>query len=182
MKRPFARVLALLLTVLMLLALTACQGQAPASSAVSVAESSAAEPSGAEASAAPASSESSASGQETSAATPYATMEEYVATSEMQQAIESIRSTVDSSLMTVELAGEGNRLIYNFTYQNLEGQDLAALGDALKKTLEGEDMITTYRNIAQALKPVVAVDDPVVVVNYRTPDGTLLAGKEYTAD
>ena len=176
MRRPFARVLALLLAVLMLLALTACQGQAPASSASAATESSAAE------SSAPASSESSASGRETSAAGAYATMEEYVATSEMQEAIESIRSTVDSSLMTVELVGEGNKLIYNFTYQNLDDQDLGDLGDALKKTLEDEDMVSTYRNIAQALKPVVAVDDPVVVVNYRTPDGSLLAGKEYTAD
>ena len=108
-------------------------------------------------------------------------MKEFAASEQVQSALASIKSTLDADTMDVELVGEDNKLIYNFTFKNLDGQDLTALGASLQEALEGDSMASTFGNIAKSLVGAVTVKDPTVQVNYLAPDGTLLAGKEYAA-
>ncbi len=185
------KVLYCLFTLCLALSLTACAGGSASSPASTAGESSSASEAGSSeavssqesaASAESSSAESSAAQEESSAATGlYATVKEFAASEQVQSALASIKSTLDADTMDVELVGEDNKLIYNFTFKNLDGQDLTALGASLQEALEGDSMASTFGNIAKSLVGAVTVKDPTVQVNYLAPDGALLAGKEYTA-
>lgn len=172
-----------LLAFTLLLSLAACAGNnaSSGSSAVSSAESDPAQESTVESTPAQTEETSSEDAPAETGDGLYATLEDYVATQEMQQAVQTIRDSLDTDLMDVELVGQGSKLIYNFTYQNLEDQDLSALGQALASALEQEDMQSTYTNIASTLSGMIEGGNVTVEVNYLAPDGTLLAGKEYAA-
>ena len=106
----------------------------------------------------------------------YATMEEYVQSDEMQAQIASLQQTIDAQGLSMTITGEGNKLIYTYTYLS-EVSDL--VGDALESALQQQS--STFESVAETLKQAVDVDNPVVVVRYLSSDGTEICSMEFGA-
>ncbi len=183
MKKNLIRLAAAALSAACLLSLSACGGKkdgqsssssTPASSAA--VSSTVSEPESSVAST-PASSTAglTASGK-------FATVEEFVNSDVMQSQFESMKSALEGdSGVTVDLTGEGNKLVYTFTYADLDDvEDMDALSEALEASVE--EMASTFQGVATALKDAVEAENPVVAVRYAAPDGTLLLDHEFTAE
>lgn len=107
----------------------------------------------------------------------YKTMEEYVNSSEVQKQISSLKQEVQSSGMNIELKGEGDKLIYVYTIDSAYVVD--GLGEQLKTALTKE--ASTFEQVAEELKKEVAVQNPIVVVQYVDSDGNDIHVQEFTA-
>lgn len=180
MRKPVVRAAILALAAGALLSLAACsaggsQAGPSANSSSGLAVGSSAESAGALTSSQAAGAAGESSGK-------YPTIADFLESDLMRSQVASARESLGGDLMDIDLAAEGNRLVYSFTYRDLEGQDLAALGEALAAELETENLASAYRSIAATLQSAVDVADPVVVVTYLAPDGSTLASKEYQAE
>lgn len=107
----------------------------------------------------------------------YKTMEEYVNSSEVQKQISSLKQEVQSSGMNIEMKGEGDKLIYVYTIDSAYVVD--GLGEQLKTALTKE--ASTFEQVAEELKKEVAVQNPIVVVQYVDSDGNDIHVQEFTA-
>lgn len=191
MKKFSVRLTACALSALMLLSLSACGGSASsADSSKAEGISSAVEEVKEDASSvaeeiSAAESQEEASSESTTglpASGKFSSIADFVNSDIMQSQFESMKSSLGGDTMDIDLLGEGNKLIYNFTYLDLDGQDLEALGSALASALDTDSMSSTFSSIASSLKDAVDVDNPLVVVNYLAPDGSTLASKEFAAE
>lgn len=112
---------------------------------------------------------------------PYANVEEMLADETVASAMEESLSAMESEGLSMEIKGEGNRLLYTFTYESLdENTDLEQLGSALEEAVSG--MSSTFESIAGSLADTVQEANPVVVVIYQTADGTELYSGEFSAE
>ena len=108
----------------------------------------------------------------------YKTMEDYVKSSEVQEQISSVKSEVENAGMSIELKGEGNQLIYVYTI------DSAYVTDSTASQLESglSSQSSVFVELASALKDEVAVDNPVVVVQYVDSDGNEIFSQQFNAE
>ena len=107
----------------------------------------------------------------------FATMEDFVKSDIVQAQLESMKESMDTDDMTMEILGEGNKLIYAYTFK--EAQDADVMGPALSAGLETQ--AATFENIASTMATVVEVENPVVVVRYLNSDGSELCSQEFSA-
>lgn len=127
-------------------------------------------------------SEESASQQETAATDSpvsgkYSSIEEFAASPEVQDEITGINESLESQGMTVEVVGEGNKLIYNYYYTELVNQE--GLGEALEEGLTAE--ADTFSDVAASISEAVDVENPVVVVRYIDANGEVIHSQEFPA-
>lgn len=106
---------------------------------------------------------------------------DYVRSDVMQERLTQLRTAQGSDTLSIDMGADGDRLIYSFTYKNLDGEDVDGLALALGSILEGTAMSNSYSQLAASLTEAVAVENPSVLVQYLTPDGQLITSKEYTA-
>lgn len=108
----------------------------------------------------------------------YATVEDFVNSDSMQKQLESMKSSLSGEGMTIDVTGEGDKLIYTFTYTEDLGEDqIESVSAALESALE--QMSGTFEGVASSLKAAVEVESPVVVVAYVAADGTELCSREF---
>lgn len=122
-------------------------------------------------------SSSAASGEATPAGTKFATMKEYAESPEVQKQMETMADLYKDSGLTFTMTGEGNKLIYTYTYP--EGVNTSGMADAMDGI--ADQMAPTFELIAETLKNVVEVDNPVLVVKYMDADGTELYSREFSS-
>ncbi len=108
----------------------------------------------------------------------FATVEDFVKSDIMQKQLDEMKSQLGDQAGSLEVTGEGNKLIYTFTF-DLGDQDAETVGAALENALESAS--GTFETIATTLKDAVKVENPVVVVTYVASDGTELCSKEFAA-
>lgn len=108
----------------------------------------------------------------------YATMEDYVNSEAVQNMVDSMLSSLEQQGISIVLKGDGNRLIYEYTYQ--EQVDAGTAAPALESALS--DQSATFAQVAASLKAVVDVEDPIVMVTYRNADGSEIYSQEFTAE
>lgn len=108
----------------------------------------------------------------------YASMEEYVESPVIKDTIDSLLETMESMGMNIEVKGDGNKLIYEYTF--LQQMDADTVKESLETSLESQ--ATTMESVAKSLIGVVEVDTPVVVVRYLNADGSELYSREFTAN
>lgn len=109
----------------------------------------------------------------------FANIEALMASEEMKSELDSMLNSMKSDEMDVTVTGEGNKLVYTFTYKDVGDMDLDELSaalDAATDTLSG-----TFETIASSLATTVKEADPTVVVIYNAPDGTGLYNHEFHA-
>lgn len=192
----------LALCAAMMLAVTACGGNkdesssaAPSSSAVTSEVSKAPESSAApeasaapessaapEASAAPESSSaesSSASDAGTASLGAFASVEEFAASDDIQSQIEAMKESLNDAGMDIAVTGEGDKLIYTYTYQELTDED-GTMADTIKTQMDAQ--ASTFTTVANTIKAAVDVENPVVVVRYLDANGEEIFSGEYPAE
>lgn len=103
---------------------------------------------------------------------------DFVNSKEMQEQLESIKSSVEGQGMSIDVTGEDNKLIYTYTYT--EDLDLTGAADILKAGLDSQ--ADTFKEVAASLKDAVNVENPVVVVTYLDSEGNEIYSAEFTAD
>ena len=176
MKKISIRLLALSLAICLIPALGACSGGRSEHSAV---DSSAASSSALESEHVDSAPVSSAAVGGLGENDKFATMADFANSDAMQSQLDGMKAQFGGDDSALEITGEGNKLIYTFTY-DLGGQDAKIISAALEEALK--PMASTFGSIAASLKEAVEVDDPVLVITYKTSDGTELFSKEYSAD
>lgn len=173
MKKNLVRLFTCAVAAACMLSLAACNsGDKTTSSTAgtsSASVSSAAESSGA----------ASSDAASTTAAGKFATVEDFVNSDILQSQLESMKSSMGSDGLAIDVTGEGNKLIYTFTYSDLGDTDVETLKAGLESALD--QMSSTFEGVASSLKEAVEIDNPVVVVTYVGDDGTELCSKEFSA-
>lgn len=182
-----------------MLALTACGGKKEgSSSAASAASSSVATESsaaGSEASSAPeasagtdasaapeasagtGSSAASAAGEVSLGA--FASVEEFAASEDIQNQIASMKEALNEAGIDIAVTGEGDKLVYTYTYQELTDED-GSLAESIKTQMDAQ--ASTFTTVANTIKVAVDVENPVVVVRYLDANGEEIFSGEYPAE
>ncbi len=191
MKKNLIRLATSVLGMACVLSLAACGGMggspkagnssaAPASSAVSAADPTVSAVESSEASGSISGMVSSAA-QNAAVTGKFASVEEFVNSDLIQSQLETLKSTAEESGTGIDITGEGDKLIYTFTYGDLGELDETAkstMASALESALDAQ--ADTFTGVAASLKAAVEVENPVVVVRYVTSDGEELYSQEFT--
>lgn len=95
---------------------------------------------------------------------------------EMKEQMETQTAALEGTGLSVELAADGSKLIYNFT---ITDSNVAAALDvaALESSLDSQ--ASTYEAIASTIPLAVEVENPSVVVRYLDSTGAELLSKEF---
>ena len=109
----------------------------------------------------------------------YANIEALMSSEEMKSQLDSVLESMKSDDMDVTVTGQGNKLVYTFTYKDVGDMDLGELSDSLSEATE--TLGGTFETIASSLAPLVKEANPSVVVIYNAPDGTELYNHEFNA-
>ena len=109
----------------------------------------------------------------------YANIEALMASAEMKSQLDSMLEGMKSDEIDVTVTGQGNKLVYTFTYNDVGDMDLGELSDSLGEATEA--LGGTFETIASSLAPLVKEANPSVVVIYNAPDGTELYNHEFNA-
>ena len=131
MKKIVLRILSLGLASVLALSMTACSGDNNSSA------SSAATNSSASSAAASSSAVESDSSEASAGALPgkFATIEEFVNSDIMQEQIDSITSSLKDSGMNIKITGEGDKLVYTYTYET-DTTDIEGLAEMLESGMD----------------------------------------------
>ncbi|MCI8505228.1 MAG: DUF4854 domain-containing protein [Lachnospiraceae bacterium] len=108
----------------------------------------------------------------------FATVAEFANSEEVQSELAAQKKSLEGSGMDIAITGEDNKLIYTFTYLEMENQE--GMAEALQQGLEAEK--TTFSGVAKSIKLAVDVENPVVVVRYLDSTGAEIYSAEFTAE
>lgn len=181
MKKNFVRIFACVMAASAILTMTACGSDNTSSTASSGASSSVSSA----VSSAPESS-TPAESSEVSSSTgvvglnangKFDTIDGFVNSDIVQSQLDSLKTSAEDSGMNITITGEGNKLIYTFTYG--EGTDTEGMAEALEAALETQ--ASTFEGVAASLTEAVEVEDPIVVVVYADSEGNEIYSREFTA-
>ena len=106
------------------------------------------------------------------------TIEEFVNSDIMQEQIDSITSSLKDSGMNIKITGEGDKLVYTYTYET-DTTDIEGLAEMLESGME--DQTSVFEGVAASVKLAVDVESPVVVVRYLDSEGNEIYSREFTA-
>lgn len=127
------------------------------------------------------SSEAESSEEESSKSTGsklYDTVSEYVQSSIFQGQLASMKESMAESDMDIDIVGEGNALVYVYTYP--AGTPTEGLAEALESVMQGQEQ--TFIDVATSIKAIVNEENPVVIVRYVESDGTVIYEQEFEAE
>ena len=183
MKKNFVRIFACVMAASAILTLTACGSGNNTSSTASAGAASSSVSSAV--SSAPESSASVESSEVSSSAGiaglnangKFDTIDGFVNSDIVQSQLDSLKTSAEDSGMNITITGEGNKLIYTFTYG--EGTETDGLAEALEAALDTQ--ASTFEGVAASLKEAVEVEDPIVVVLYADSEGNEIYSREFTA-
>lgn len=107
----------------------------------------------------------------------YSSVEEYVNSEEVQSQLSSLEKSLEGSGMKIKVTAKDNKMIYNYTYDNMEKSD--ELAEQLEEAMQAQD--STFQATADGIKSEVGVDSAIVVIEYVDKNGEMIYTKEYTA-
>ena len=105
-------------------------------------------------------------------------MKAYVESEEVQSQLEAMLASLEEQGMQMEVLGEDNKLIYRYTFTNMEKQD--GMAEQLEKSMEAQT--ETFTMVANSLKTYVEVEDPMVIVEYLDANGEEIYTAEFKAE
>ncbi|BCI61310.1 hypothetical protein BN3661_01029 [Eubacteriaceae bacterium CHKCI005] len=109
----------------------------------------------------------------------FSSIDAYVKSDTVQSQLETLLDSLDGSGMEMTVKGEGNKLIYEYTF-NTDLGDTDTVAASLEQALDAN--ASTFESVASELKKEVNVDNPVVVVRYLSGDGSELCSREFSAE
>lgn len=108
----------------------------------------------------------------------FASVADFAASDAVQSQLASLKETLASSGMDINITGEDNKLVYTYIYP--EGTDTSNIADTLKSAMASQ--ADTFKNVASSIKAAVEVENPVVVVRYVNADGSEIYSEEFAAE
>lgn len=118
------------------------------------------------------------SGSDAAAFEKFPDMKAYVESEEVQSQLEAMLASLEEQGMQMEVLGEDNKLIYRYTFTNMEKQD--GMAEQLEKSMEAQT--ETFTMVANSLKTYVEVEDPMVIVEYLDANGEEIYTAEFKAE
>lgn len=105
-------------------------------------------------------------------------IEMYVESEEVQSQLDEMVASIEEQGMKMEVLGEDNKLIYRYTFTNMEKQD--GMAEQLEKAMGTQ--AETFTMIANSLETIVDVEDPMVVIEYLDVNGEEIYTAEFKAE
>lgn len=179
MKKNLIRLLAAALGVACVMSLSACGGNGgdkKTSSTAPVSSTAA----GTEASTAGTESTPASQAGDVSSEKPLSeleTVEDFVNSSLIKGQLDSMKEEMSGQGLDIDITAEGNKLVYTFAYQDLQGADRDTVAAALEGAMDS--MAATFEDIAAQLKDAVEQDDVSVEVRYLDDQGEELCTREF---
>ena len=106
-------------------------------------------------------------------------IEDYLNMPEVKAQMDALIDSMSGMGMTIEVTGEGNKLIYSYYFDTQLG-DVETIRAGLEEGIKAQE--ATFKTIAKSLKEEINVENPVVVIKYFNADGSELYTVEFTAD
>lgn len=106
-------------------------------------------------------------------------IEDYLNMPEVKSQMDALIDSMSGMGMTIEVTGEGNKLIYSYYFDTQLG-DVETIRAGLEEGIKAQE--ATFKTIAKSLKEEINVENPVVVIKYFNADGSELYTVEFTAD
>lgn len=178
MKKNVVRIFAAMMALCLALSLTACgstqSGTSSAANESSTVQESSTQEESQTSEKTPATTEEGQDETDT-AGTAYAfgSMEEFVNSDEIQSQLEAMQTEE----LGVTVTGEGNKLIYTYTFA--EGTATDGMAEALDSAVQAQ--ASTFESIAASIALAVDVENPVVVVRYQDSTGAEIYSAEFSA-
>lgn len=104
-------------------------------------------------------------------------VEDYLNSEEVQSQLSTLEKSLEGSGMNIKVTAKDNKMIYTYTYDNMEKSD--KLADQLETAVAAQD--STFQTTADKIKSEVGVDSAIVVIEYVDKNGEMIYTKEYTA-
>lgn len=108
----------------------------------------------------------------------FATVKEFAESDMIQEELEELKNSLKGSGMDITITGDEDKLIYTYTYSELENMD----GFAEQLAAAMEDKAETFETIAASIREVVDVENPAVVVTYVDANGEEIYSVDFTAE
>lgn len=106
----------------------------------------------------------------------YASIQDFLDDPEVAEQLEGMIADLGDDIK-VALSADGDRLVYTFAFTM--GVDIEATRAALAKQMSDPSFASTFEGIAAALREVINVSNPSVVVSYWSRDGVEIYSQEY---
>lgn len=104
-------------------------------------------------------------------------LEDYVNSEEVQSQFSTLQKSLEGSGMNIKISAKDNKMIYTYTYDNMEKSD--ELAEKLEAEMQTQD--SKFQATADSIKTEAGVDSASVVIEYVDKNGEMIYTKEYTA-
>lgn len=114
----------------------------------------------------------------------YASIKEYVNDPTFQAEIKKQMAQYEGQGMSMEITGEGDKLVYTYKYTDEKLIDDDFTLDDAKEYFDGamKNNESQFKSLCSQLTKYIDVEDPSVVIRYYDYDDTLIWEKEFKAD
>lgn len=103
---------------------------------------------------------------------------EFAASDLIQGQLTDLKKSLTEAGMDISITGEDNKLIYTFSYLEMEKMD--GMSEAIEQQLAAQE--ETFKTVAKSIKAAVNVENPVVVVTYVDANGEEIYSQEFPAE
>lgn len=108
----------------------------------------------------------------------FGSVAEFAESDLIQDQLTSMKESLAEAGMDIAITGEDNKLIYTFSYLEIEQVD--GMAEAIEEQLATQE--DTFKAVAKSIKAAVDVDNPVVVVTYVDANGDVIYSQEFPAE
>lgn len=107
----------------------------------------------------------------------FKTVKDMLKSPAMQSALDTVKKQSESLGMKLEVYGEGDSIVYEYTYTTqIEVND--TMKDAIKKALDAQSSV--FKNVVSTIEMQVEVKNPKCVIKYLNADGSEIYTQEFT--
>lgn len=107
---------------------------------------------------------------------PYASVEEFVQSEEVQQQLQQASEQYQADGLTITASADGDKLV--FTYAVSTQIDAAATIPALE--MEFDAQASSFTQVIQQMREQIDVQNPSIVLRYVNADGSEILSREFT--
>ena len=107
---------------------------------------------------------------------PYASVEEFVQSKEVQQQVQQATEQYQADGLTITASADGDKLV--FTYAVSTQIDAAATIPALE--MEFDAQASSFTQVIQQMREQIDVENPSIVLRYVNADGSEILSREFT--
>lgn len=106
------------------------------------------------------------------------TVEDYLNDKEVQAQMDTLKETMKSAGIEMDVKGEGNKMIYSYKFsEQIDEESMSAVKETLESGLEAQ--VSVFDGILKTLKDEMKISDPSISVRYLNADGSEILTREF---